>query len=202
MFRVVVLASGRGSNLEALIRARDDGRLPVDLVAVFSDKAKAGALDIARTAGIPAQYLNPRDFVNREAFDQALFAAVDAYAPDLIVLAGFMRILSPSVVAPRAGYMINIHPSLLPKYPGLHTHQRALDAGDTEHGATVHYVIPDLDAGPILAQTRIPIVPGDTPESLATRLLPNEHALLVNVVAALAASSAPSEPADLTAKQN
>lgn len=189
VFRVVVLASGRGSNLEALIRARDDGRLPIDLVAVFSDKAKAVALDIARAAGIAAQFVNPRDFDSREAFDQALFAAVDLHAPDLIVLAGFMRILSPSVVAPRAGYMINIHPSLLPKYPGLHTHQRALDAGDTEHGATVHYVIPDLDAGPIVAQTRIPVLPGDTPDSLAARLLPNEHALLVSAVAGLAANS-------------
>lgn len=189
MFRVVVLASGRGSNLEALIRARDEGHLPIDLVAVFSDKAKAGALEIARAAGIAAQFVNPREFVSREAFDEALFAAVDEHAPDLIVLAGFMRILSPGVVAPRAHRMINIHPSLLPKYPGLHTHQRALDAGDQEHGASVHYVIPDLDAGPILAQTRIPILPGDTAETLAARLLPNEHALLVSVVSALAAGS-------------
>ncbi|AVP99641.1 phosphoribosylglycinamide formyltransferase [Ahniella affigens] len=190
MFRVVVLASGRGSNLEALIRARAAGLLPINLVAVFSDRAKAGALEIARAAGITAQFVNPRDFDSREAFDQAMFAAVDGHAPDLIVLAGFMRILSPSVVALRAGRMINIHPSLLPKYPGLHTHQRALDAGDVEHGASVHYVIPDLDAGPILAQTRIPIVPGDSPESLAARLLPKEHALLVSVVADLAAQAA------------
>lgn len=187
MFRVVVLASGRGSNLEALIRARAAGLLAIDLVAVFSDKAQAGALDIARAAGIPACFINPREFVSREAFDQALFAAVDAEQPDLIVLAGFMRILSPAVVAPRAGRMINIHPSLLPKYPGLHTHRRALDAGDLEHGATVHYVIPDLDAGPVIAQARIAIMPGDTPETLAERLLPEEHALLIRAVQELAA---------------
>lgn len=182
-----MLASGRGSNLKALLDACRDGRLAAGIVAVFSDRADAGALAIARDAGIPAIHLAPKAFADRQAYDEALFSAVDNTRPDLIVLAGFMRILSPGVVAARAGRIVNIHPSLLPKYPGLHTHRRAIAAGDAEHGATVHWVIPDLDAGPPIAQVRLPILPGDTPETLAGRLLPLEHALLVETVAGIAA---------------
>ena len=185
-FRLAVLASGRGSNLKALLDAIAAGTLAAEVVGVFSDKRSAGALEIARSAGIPVQCFSPRDFPDRASFDRALFAAVDACAPDLIVLAGFMRILSPDVVAARPGRLINIHPSLLPKYPGLHTHQRALEAGDAEHGATVHWVTADLDAGPAIAQARLSIGPEDTADTLAARLLPLEHELLVRVVSGLA----------------
>ncbi|MBK8285325.1 MAG: phosphoribosylglycinamide formyltransferase [Ahniella sp.] len=185
-FRLAVLASGRGSNLKALLDAIQAGTLPAEVVGVFGDKQSAGALEIARSAGIPAHCFSPRSFPDRTSFDRALFAAVDACAPDLIVLAGFMRILSPDVVAARPGRLINIHPSLLPKYPGLHTHQRALEAGDTEHGATVHWVTADLDAGPVIAQARLAIGPADTAETLAARLLPLEHELLVRVVSTIA----------------
>ncbi len=191
MFRLAVLASGRGSNLKALLDAITAGTLPAQVVGVFSDKPHAGALEIARTAGIPAVCVSPKVFSDRAGFDRTLFAEVDACAPDLIVLAGFMRILTPEVVAARPGRMINIHPSLLPKYPGLHTHQRALEAGDAEHGATVHWVTPDLDAGPLIAQARMSIGSGDTAETLAARLLPLEHELLVRVVSQLANRNSP-----------
>lgn len=182
MLRVAVLASGRGSNLRALVDAIGRGELAARIVGVFSDKAASGALALAREAGIAAIHVDPKAFPSRLDFDRALFEHVDASGADLIVCAGFMRILSPEVVAPRVARMINIHPSLLPNYPGLHTHQRALDAGDHDHGASVHVVIPALDAGPVIAQTRIAIAPGDTAESLAARLLPKEHGLLVQVV--------------------
>jgi phosphoribosylglycinamide formyltransferase 1 len=182
MMRLAVLASGRGSNLEALITAIRAKVLPALITGVFSDRADSGALALARAAGIDALHVDPKAHATRADFDRTLFHAVDACAADLIVCAGFMRILSPEVVAARAGRMINIHPSLLPLYPGLHTHQRALEAGDTQHGASVHVVIPALDAGPVIAQTRMPITITDTAESLAARLLPREHRLLVQVV--------------------
>lgn len=182
MLRVAVLASGRGSNLRALLDAIRRGDLDACIVGVFSDKAASGALAHARDAGIAATHVDPKACATRLGFDRALFGRVDASDADLIVCAGFMRILSPEVVAPRVARMINIHPSLLPKYPGLHTHQRALDAGDREHGASVHVVIPALDAGPVIAQTRLAIEAGDTAETLAARLLPREHSLLVQVV--------------------
>lgn len=182
MLRVAVLASGRGSNLRALLDAIRRGDLDACIVGVFSDKANAGALAHARDAGIAATHVDPKACATRLDFDRALFDRVDASGADLIVCAGFMRILSPEVVAPRVARMINIHPSLLPRYPGLHTHQRALDAGDREHGASVHVVIPSLDAGPVIAQTRLAIEAGDTAETLAARLLPREHRLLVQVV--------------------
>jgi phosphoribosylglycinamide formyltransferase 1 len=180
--RLVVLASGRGSNLAALMSATRSGRLHAELLAVFSDRANAGALEIAAAAAVAGRWINPKAFDSRLAFDHALFAEIDALTPDLIICAGFMRILSAEVVAAQSQRMINIHPSLLPKYPGLHTHQRALDAGDSEHGASVHFVIPALDAGPVIAQTRIPIHHGDDAATLATRLLPAEHELLVRCV--------------------
>lgn len=186
MLKIAVLASGRGSNLQALLDAIRARQLQAEIVGVFSDKAACGALATARAAGIAATHVDPKAHASRVNFDQALFNAVDASAPDLIVCAGFMRILSPDVVAARAGRVINVHPSLLPKYPGLHTHQRTIDAGDYTHGASVHIVIPALDAGPVIAQTQIRIEPADSAETLAARLLPHEHRLLVQVVRWLA----------------
>jgi phosphoribosylglycinamide formyltransferase-1 len=182
MLRIAVLASGRGSNLAALVAARDAGCLPVEIAGVFSDRASAGALDVARAAGIAATALSPRDHFDRLAFDEALFAAVAAVQPALIVCAGYMRVIEAAVVERFVGRMINIHPSLLPAYPGLRTHERVLRAGDRVHGASVHFVTPELDGGPVIAQARIAVRDGDTPESLARRLLPEEHRLLVACV--------------------
>lgn len=184
--RVAVLASGRGSNLEALIEARDRGRLAIDLALVASDRADARALAIARQAGIATVALDPKAFPDRGAFDRALFAEIAKVQPDLIVCAGYMRVISADVVGAWLGRMINIHPSLLPAYPGLRTHARALADGVREHGASVHFVTADLDAGPVIAQVRIAIEPGDTAERLAARLLPLEHRLLVAAVALFA----------------
>jgi phosphoribosylglycinamide formyltransferase-1 len=181
-----VLASGRGSNLRALLDAIADGSLPARVVGVFSDKPACGAMALAREAGIASAALRPRDFADRDAHDEALFSAVAAVQPDLIVCAGYLRIISAASVRRFEGRMINIHPSLLPKYPGLDTHARALAAGDAEHGASVHVVVPELDAGPLLAQVRIPVQAGDDAADLASRLLPREHALLRATVALLA----------------
>jgi phosphoribosylglycinamide formyltransferase-1 len=180
--RVAALASGRGSNLAALIAAR----LPVEFVLVGSDKARAGALTVAAQAGIPTVSLHPRDFATRADFDLALFGHVAASGADLLVLAGYMRIVDADVVAAWEGRAINVHPSLLPKYRGLHTHRQCLEAGDAEHGASVHFVTAELDGGPVVAQARIPVLPGDTEISLAERLLVEEHKLLPAVVAAIA----------------
>lgn len=184
--RVAVLVSGRGTNLQALIDAQHEG-LAIDIVLVASDKAHAGALRRAEQAGIPTLALDPKSYPSRAAFDADLFARVVAHAPELFVLAGFMRVLDADVLAPWAGRIINIHPSLLPKYRGLRTHQRALDAGDTVHGASVHFVGAELDAGPTIAQAEIPILAGDTAGQLAERLLEREHHLLVACVALFAA---------------
>jgi phosphoribosylglycinamide formyltransferase-1 len=179
--RIVVLASGRGSNLEALIAAQDAG-LPIAIVLVASDKAHAQALRRAERAGIPTLALDPRGYADRAAFDADLLERVGAYSPDLIVLAGFMRILDPHVLAPWVGRAINIHPSLLPKYRGLNTHERALAGGEEVHGASVHFVTSELDGGPVIAQVEIPVAAGDTPATLAARLLPLEHRLLAACV--------------------
>lgn len=184
--RIAVLASGRGSNLQALINARDAARLPIELVGVFSDRADAPALERARAASIPAFALAPREFASRREFDAAFFARVDAVQPGLIVCAGYMRLISAAAVRRRPGRMINIHPSLLPRHPGLDTHARALAAGDAEHGASVHFVTPALDAGPVLAQVRVPVHADDTPAILAQRVLAREHALLIGSVALIA----------------
>jgi phosphoribosylglycinamide formyltransferase-1 len=182
-----VLASGRGSNLQALIAARDAGTLPVDFAVVGSDKANAGALALARGAGIPTFALDPKAFGSRREFDAELFRRLDASGADALVLAGFMRILDGEALTPWVGRMINIHPSLLPKYRGLHTHRRALEAGDAEHGASVHYVTAELDGGPVIAQARIDVRPGDDEHGLAQRLLGVEHQLLPAVLRLLAA---------------
>jgi phosphoribosylglycinamide formyltransferase-1 len=183
---VAVLASGRGSNLAALIDAREAGSLPIDVTLVAGDKADAPALRNAEAHGIPTFALDPKTFASRREFDEALFANVAASGAQLVVLAGYMRILDAAVTAQWEGRIINIHPSLLPKYRGLHTHRRVLKAGDLEHGASVHFVSAELDGGPVIAQARIDIRPGDTEDALAARLLSREHRLLVACVGAIA----------------
>lgn len=184
--RIAVLASGRGSNFAALLAARERGELSVEFVLVASDKADAPVLQLAQSAGIPTTVLNPREYTDRRAYDFALFDRIGASKPDLLVLAGFMRIIDGEALKPWAGRMINIHPSLLPKYRGLHTHRRALKAGDLEHGASVHYVTAELDGGPVIAQAALTIEAGDDENALAARLLPLEHQLLPAVVALIA----------------
>jgi phosphoribosylglycinamide formyltransferase-1 len=185
-YRIAVLASGRGSNLQALIDAIADGRLDARIAGVFSDRPGSGAIEIARRNSLPAVALAPRDHASRAAYDEALFSQVEDVQPDLIVCAGYMRIIGDAALRRFEERMINIHPSLLPKYPGLDTHARVLAAGDAEHGASVHAVIPALDAGPLLAQVRLPVATSDDAASLARRLLPREHALLVASVDLLA----------------
>ncbi|MFL0801911.1 MAG: phosphoribosylglycinamide formyltransferase [Agarilytica sp.] len=173
--RVVVLISGGGTNLQALIDGQENGTLPIEICAIISNKDRVRGLERAEKHSIPAIVLDHKLFTNREAFDQRLQEIIDTLEPDIVVLAGFMRILTPEFTAHFEGKMINIHPSLLPKYQGLHTHQRAIDAGDAEHGATVHFVTAELDGGPSIIQARIPIVDGDTADTLAARVLEKEH---------------------------
>ena len=187
LLRVVVLVSGRGSNLKAIAAQADAGVLPVRIEAVVSDRADAGALDWARGRGIPAMVLSPRDFADREAYGRALGDLVEGFAPQLVVLAGFMRILSDEFVLRFSGRMLNIHPSLLPRYPGLHTHRRALEAGDPDHGASVHFVTPELDGGPVVLQARVPVLPGDDEDTLAARVLREEHVIYPRCVGWFAA---------------
>jgi phosphoribosylglycinamide formyltransferase-1 len=184
--KVAVLASGRGSNLAALLDARERGLLPVDFVLVGSDKAAAGALRLAETANIPTLALDPSSYPDRLSYDLDLFARIAASGAELLVLAGFMRVIAGAALRPWVGRIINIHPSLLPKYRGLHTHRRALEAGDREHGASVHFVTAELDGGPVIAQVRLPIERGDDEQLLAQRLLPLEHRLLPAALALLA----------------
>jgi phosphoribosylglycinamide formyltransferase 1 len=172
---VAVLISGDGSNLQALIDAQQAGELPIDIRVVVSNRGDAFGLTRAERAGIQTRVLSHREFPTRSAYDAALALLLGGFEPGLVVLAGFMRILTPELVAGFHGRMLNIHPSLLPRYPGLHTHQRALDAGDTEHGATVHFVTDELDGGPGLLQARVPVLPGDDAERLAARVLAQEH---------------------------
>ncbi|MBL8264618.1 MAG: phosphoribosylglycinamide formyltransferase [Xanthomonadaceae bacterium] len=185
-FRIAVLASGTGTNLQALIDAISAGDLAVEIAGVFSDKAKAFALERARGAGIATTVVPPKRFATREAHDEAFFAAVDGASADLIVCAGYMRIITAAQIERRPNRMINLHPSLLPAFKGLHTHQQALDAGAIEHGASVHIVTADLDDGPVLAQARVPVLPGDTAGTLAARVQAVEHPLLVETVRMLA----------------
>ncbi|MDR6991459.1 phosphoribosylglycinamide formyltransferase [Luteimonas sp. 3794] len=185
--RLAVLASGRGSNLQVILDAITAGTLDAEVVGAWSDRGDAQALVRARDAGLPAYAIRPRDFTDRAAHDHALFGALDAAAPDLIVCAGYMRLIGADVLASRAGRMINIHPSLLPAFKGLHTHQRALDAGATEHGASVHYVTAELDGGPVIAQARVPVLPGDDAAHLSARVLTHEHPLLLETLRWIAA---------------
>lgn len=184
---MAVLLSGRGSNLQALIAAQQRGVLPVSIVAAASDRPDAPGLQHAREARIPIWARAPREYPDKPGFEADLRAAVDQYQPDWVVLAGYMRILTAATVAHWHGRLINIHPSLLPRHPGLHTHARVLAAGETEHGASVHFVTPVLDGGPVLMQARMPVLPDDDAQALAARLLPLEHQLLVRSVGLLAA---------------
>lgn len=173
--RAVILISGSGSNLQAFIDASAKGSLSAEICAVVSNRPDAAGLLRASEAGIAAKALDHRSFESRDAFDQALQSLIDSFAPDLVILAGFMRILGADFVRHFRGRLLNIHPSLLPKYPGLHTHRRAIEAGDTEAGATVHFVTEELDGGPPILQAKVPVVAGDSPELLASRVLEQEH---------------------------
>ena len=180
--RIVVLISGRGTNLQAVVDAVAEGSLPVDLRAVVSNEPDAPGLGRAREAGCETVVVPHRDYPTRERFDAALAAALDAFDPGLVVLAGFMRILTPGFVHRYAGRLINVHPSLLPEFPGLDTHARAIAAGAKTHGATVHFVTGALDGGPIIAQARVPVLAGDCPDVLAARVLAQEHVILPRVI--------------------
>ena len=172
---VVVLLSGTGSNLQALIDSTRTGDSPVRIAAVISNRSDAYGLQRARDAGIDTRSLDHKAFDGREAFDRALVELIDAFNPKLVVLAGFMRILSADFVRHYEGRLLNIHPSLLPKYKGMHTHQRALDAGDSEHGCSVHFVTEELDGGPLVVQAVVPVESGDSAQTLAQRVHTQEH---------------------------
>lgn len=175
MKKIVILISGRGSNMEAIIREQAAGRLPVRIAAVISNRPDARGLITAAQAAIATQVVDHKSFTDRDGFDAALTAVIDGYAPDLVVLAGFMRILGDDFVRHFAGRLINIHPSLLPAFPGLHTHRQALAEGVRLHGCTVHFVTPTLDHGPIIVQAAVPVLDTDDEESLAARVLAQEH---------------------------
>ncbi len=179
---VVVLISGRGSNLQSIIDQTSAGQLPITIRAVVSNEADAYGLVRARSAGIPTRVLDHRQFATREDFDQELMQLIDDYDPQLVVLAGFMRILGDAFVQHYAGRLMNIHPSLLPDFPGLDTHERALRSGAKRHGASVHFVTPELDGGPIIIQASVPVQPGDTPEKLADRVLKEEHRIFPQAI--------------------
>lgn len=175
--KLVILISGRGSNMQSIVHAIQDNQLAAEVAAVISNRPDAPGLDFARTAGIHTDILDHTGFSSREDFDQQLIRLIDQFSPDYVVLAGFMRILSEPFVQHYANRLINIHPSLLPKFKGMHTHRRALEAGETEHGATVHFVTHELDAGPVILQAKVPVLENDTETSLAARVLIEEHKL-------------------------
>jgi phosphoribosylglycinamide formyltransferase-1 len=174
---VVILISGRGSNLQAIMEAAGRGALPVDIRAVISNRPQAAGLQRATRAGITTAVVDHTLYADRQAFDRALQACIDHYQPGLVILAGFMRMLSADFVAHYRGRMLNIHPSLLPAFPGLNTHQRVLDAGCEVHGASVHFVTADMDGGPVVLQAHVPVHADDTAASLAARVLDQEHHL-------------------------
>ncbi len=191
MKHIVILISGAGTNMAAIVRAAERERwaerLHARVAAVISNRPDAAGLELARQAGIATAVVDHRAHDGREAFDAALMQAIDAHQPALVVLAGFMRILTPGFVAHYAGRLVNIHPSLLPAFPGLHTHQRAIDEGCKLAGATVHQVTADLDHGPILAQAAVPVLPGDTADTLAARVRTQEHLIYPRAIAELLA---------------
>ncbi|HZG19026.1 MAG TPA: phosphoribosylglycinamide formyltransferase [Herbaspirillum sp.] len=182
MRSIVILISGRGSNMEAIVRAAQSERWPARIAAVISNRADASGLEFAAAHGIATAVVANRDYPTRDLFDAALRDRIDAFAPDLVVLAGFMRILTAPFVNHYQGRMLNIHPSLLPSFPGLATHRQALAAGVKLHGATVHFVTPDLDHGPIVAQAAVPVLEEDSEETLAQRVLEQEHAIYPRAV--------------------
>lgn len=180
--RIVVLISGSGSNLQALIDACASHEIQGSIVAVISNRPEVYGLERARLAGITTQTLDHKNFADRVSFDQALMKLIDSYQPDLVVLAGFMRILTAAFVEHYSGRMLNIHPSLLPAYKGVHTHQRALEDGAQQHGASVHFVTAELDAGAVILQAAVPVLADDTAETLAARVLIEEHKIYPQVV--------------------
>jgi len=182
MKRILVLISGSGSNLQAILDGCAGGKIAGQVVGVISNKADAYGLVRAREAGVATAILAQQQFASREEYDVALLALMADYQPDLVVLAGFMRILSADLVRHFAGRMVNIHPSLLPKYQGLHTHQHAIEAGDDEHGASVHFVTEELDGGPVILQARVPIFEGDSADEVAARVQVQEHSIYPLVV--------------------
>jgi phosphoribosylglycinamide formyltransferase-1 len=188
--RVAILISGRGSNMSALIEAAKAPDYPAEIVGVFSNRAAAKGLEIAAAEGIPTASLAQSSFESREAFDAAITEVLEGWQADIVCLAGFMRILTPEFATRWQGRMINIHPSLLPLYKGLDTHARALADGATRHGCTVHFVTPGLDEGPSILQVEVPVLPGDTPETLAARILVEEHRIYPQALAMLARGEA------------
>lgn len=187
--KVAILISGRGSNMAALIEAARADDYPAEIVGVFSNKAAAPGLDFARAHGIPTIAVSHKDFDSREAFDDEIEKVLQGWQAEFVCLAGFMRIFSRPFAERWTGRMINIHPSLLPLHKGLHPQQQAIDAGDTESGCTVHWVTPELDAGPTILQRRVPILPGDTAETLAARILVEEHIAYPEGLALLASGA-------------
>jgi phosphoribosylglycinamide formyltransferase-1 len=183
---LVVLISGRGSNLKAILDAIRHDRLPAVVTAVVSDRSQAAGLDYARQENIDTLALDAADYPDRHSYDRALQGLIDRFEPGLVVLAGFMRILTPAFVHHYEGRLINIHPSLLPEFPGLNTHQRAIDEGVREHGASVHFVTEEVDGGPVIVQVRVPVLPDDDAERLAARVLKQEHRLYPQAIRWLA----------------
>jgi phosphoribosylglycinamide formyltransferase-1 len=177
MLKIAVLISGSGSNLQAILDAIAAGTLKATVCGVLSNRADAYGLQRAQQAGVASAVLSHRDFPDRDSFDSAMMRQLDAWSPDVVVLAGFMRILTPAFVQHYAGRLLNIHPSLLPKYKGLDTHRRALEAGDSEHGCSVHFVSAELDGGPVIAQGVVPVLAGDTVDTLTQRVHKCEHRL-------------------------
>jgi len=182
MKSIVILISGRGSNMEAIVHACQQEGWPARIAAVISNKADASGLQFAASHGIATAVVDHKAFTSREAFDAELAKVIDGFAPDVVVLAGFMRILTAGFVRHFEGRLLNIHPSLLPAFPGLHTHQRAIEAGCKLAGATVHFVTPELDHGPIVAQAMVPVLVSDTAEQLAQRVLVQEHRMYPTAV--------------------
>jgi phosphoribosylglycinamide formyltransferase-1 len=182
MKKLVILISGRGSNMQAIVRAQREQQWPCRIAAVISNRADAAGLAFAAEHGIPTAVVESRAFGQREQFDAALRTEIDRHAPELVVLAGFMRILTPAFVAHYENRLLNIHPSLLPSFPGLSTHRQALDTGVKVHGATVHFVTAELDHGPIVAQAAVPVLPDDTEDALAQRVLVQEHLIYPRAV--------------------
>jgi phosphoribosylglycinamide formyltransferase-1 len=175
MKSIVILISGRGSNMESLLAAAASGSLPVRIAGVLANRPDAKGLETAAAQGVPTGVVDHKQFADREAFDAAMAEAIDSFAPDLVVLAGFMRILTDGFVRHYAGRLVNIHPSLLPSFPGLHTHRRAIEEGVRIHGCTAHFVTPTLDHGPIIVQAAVPVLDDDDEASLAARVLAQEH---------------------------
>lgn len=179
---IVILISGRGSNMMSIVDAVNDGTLNVNVAAIISNRPDASGLDFAQQQGIHNTVIDHKLYDTREQFDQNLAKEIDQFSPDLVILAGFMRILTAEFVEHFADRLINIHPSLLPKFKGLNTHQRAIDAGEKEHGASVHIVTPELDDGPVVLQARVPVLHGDDAATLAKRVLEQEHKLYPNAI--------------------